>query len=324
MLAPAGTVYAVDDSVMDLTTQPSAAGTANCTFASSTSTQNYYSCTASASPGYSFTSWWRSLTGATWTDNPRVIPCKSSSTCLITAVFTGNTYTVSSSANPSAGGSAICTPSTVTYPGGSSCTASASPGYTFTSWSGDCSGTSATCVLSSFTANQSATAVFTASAPTVTTVGQTTATYSGNCAGFGAASVTAPGAGAPAGVFPYGVFDFTIIGCPVSGGSATITMTYPTLQANAPFWKDYGGGRWENWAANGRALQTGNTFTFTINDGSDGDLCPASDTICDPVGPQEFSSAAVPFLPNWALVILSLLTLGVARWGPIRQRQNRE
>jgi hypothetical protein len=67
-------------------------------------------------------------------------------------------YVVNVSATPSAGGSASCSPNPVPHGGSSTCTASASTGYTFTAFSGDCTG--ATCALSNVTGSRSVTAHF--------------------------------------------------------------------------------------------------------------------------------------------------------------------
>ncbi|MEO8134014.1 MAG: hypothetical protein ABI831_08565 [Betaproteobacteria bacterium] len=76
------------------------------------------------------------------------------------------TFAIAVSTNPSAGGTAQCTPNQVLSGGSSVCTATPNAGYSFTNWSGDCSG--ATCNLTGVTANRSVTANFALiSAPTV-------------------------------------------------------------------------------------------------------------------------------------------------------------
>lgn len=69
-------------------------------------------------------------------------------------------YAISATANPPAGGSVNCTPNPVPSGGTSTCTATPNAGYSFTAWSGDCSG--ATCVLSNITAARTVVASFTA------------------------------------------------------------------------------------------------------------------------------------------------------------------
>ena len=76
-------------------------------------------------------------------------------------------YTVVATSNNPAGGSASCTPSPVTTGASSVCTAVPAPGYVFSSWSGDCTGTVITCSLSTITSNKTSVATFTL-APTYT------------------------------------------------------------------------------------------------------------------------------------------------------------
>ena len=58
-------------------------------------------------------------------------------------------YSITATANPTAGGATACTPNTVPSGGNSICTATANPGYIFAVWSGDCTGT--ICSLSNVT-----------------------------------------------------------------------------------------------------------------------------------------------------------------------------
>jgi uncharacterized repeat protein (TIGR02543 family) len=67
-------------------------------------------------------------------------------------------YAVTVSSNPPAGGTAVCTPNPVLSGSSSACTATPNSGYTFTGWTGDCSG--ATCNLAGVTAAESVTANF--------------------------------------------------------------------------------------------------------------------------------------------------------------------
>ena len=68
------------------------------------------------------------------------------------------TYAIAASANPVAGGTVACAPNPVLSGSTSVCTATPNAGYTFTGWSGDCSGT--TCNLANVTAAKSVTANF--------------------------------------------------------------------------------------------------------------------------------------------------------------------
>ena len=111
-------------------------------------------CTASANSGYTFSTFSGDCTGAS--------PCTLSnvtSNKAVTATFTLNSYPISTSASPSAGGSVTCTPNPVNHGSNSTCTASANSGYTFSAFSGDCTG--ATCTLSNVTSAKAVTATFT-------------------------------------------------------------------------------------------------------------------------------------------------------------------
>jgi hypothetical protein len=78
----------------------------------------------------------------------------------VVAGFALNTYAITATANPAAGGSVNCTLNPVPSGGTSTCTATPNAGYSFTTWSGDCTG--ATCVLSNVTTTHSVVAGFTA------------------------------------------------------------------------------------------------------------------------------------------------------------------
>jgi hypothetical protein len=68
------------------------------------------------------------------------------------------TYALTASAAPTAGGSASCTPNPVNHGADSTCTANAASGYVFSNWSGDCTG--ATCTLTNVTAAKDVIASF--------------------------------------------------------------------------------------------------------------------------------------------------------------------
>ena len=90
-------------------------------------------------------------------------PCANSfampaSALTCTATFTLNTYAITVTAEPAAGGTASCSPNPVDHGGTSLCTATPNPGYTFMAWSGDCNG--ASCVLTNVTAAKGVTASF--------------------------------------------------------------------------------------------------------------------------------------------------------------------
>lgn len=71
-------------------------------------------------------------------------------------------YAIDVSAEVPAGGSASCTDNPVIHGDDATCTATSNAGYRFTGWSGDCGGTSASCMLGNVTAARSVTANFVA------------------------------------------------------------------------------------------------------------------------------------------------------------------
>ncbi|WP_295454593.1 hypothetical protein [uncultured Thiodictyon sp.] len=134
------------------TASPAAGGTVSCT-PNPVDYGGTSTCTATANPGYTFSAFSGDCTGAT---------CELTnvtSAMAVTATFTLNTYPITASASPTAGGTASCTPNPVGYGGSSTCTATPATGYTFSAWSGDCTG--ATCALSNVTAAKVVTATFT-------------------------------------------------------------------------------------------------------------------------------------------------------------------
>ncbi len=76
------------------------------------------------------------------------------------------TYTISTSINPAGAGTVSCTQNPVPEGENSTCTATPNAGYTFSAWSGDCTG--ATCTLSNVTSDKSVTASFTQNSYAVT------------------------------------------------------------------------------------------------------------------------------------------------------------
>lgn len=70
------------------------------------------------------------------------------------------TYTVSGGVNEPAGGAVECLPAVVASGGSSTCTATANPGYVFTGWSGDCSGTNPVCIVNGIAGDVSVVANF--------------------------------------------------------------------------------------------------------------------------------------------------------------------
>jgi hypothetical protein len=108
---------------------------------------------AAAASNNTFTGWSGDCAGAT------CVLSNVTAAHSVVAGFALNTYAITATANPSAGGTASCTPNPVSSGGTSTCTATPNAGYGFTAWSGDCAG--AICVLSNVTATHSVVARFT-------------------------------------------------------------------------------------------------------------------------------------------------------------------
>ncbi|NCA91612.1 MAG: hypothetical protein EOM92_22700, partial [Gammaproteobacteria bacterium] len=78
--------------------------------------------------------------------------------CTVNASFSQNSYLITATANPAAGGTVTCVPNSVTHGGTSRCTAEVASGYGFVNWGGDCSGTTPTCTLTNITGPRQVTA----------------------------------------------------------------------------------------------------------------------------------------------------------------------
>jgi hypothetical protein len=138
--------------------------------------------------------------------------------------------------------------------------------------------------------------------------GQVTAAITGGtCLGYqsGTTSFTAP-VNAPVGqVFPHGVFGFTALSCG-TGGTVTITLTYPnTLPTATKYWKSINGS-WVDWT--NQVTISGNTVVLTLIDGAYGDTNPNPGEISDPSGPAyqpTVTSTSIPTLSEWGMIMLS-------------------
>ena len=280
-------------------------------------------CTATANAGYTFASWSGDCTGASCTLS-NVTAARS-----VTANFSGASHAIATAANPVAGGTVSCTPNPVGHGASATCTATANAGYTFASWSGDCTG--ASCTLSNVTAAKSVTAHFTLlgtktyTGASATGSGNITGSFTGGGAACGYTvsrfiAVSGVPAPPPAGVnFPHGLFDFTTGGC-TPGSTLSFTITYPqALAPNTQYWK-YGptpGNAAPHWYVLPATI-AGNTATFSITDGGLGDDdLTANGTVVDQGGPGGGLSD-IPTLSEWAMLLLVLLlgAIGVhrARW----------
>ena len=146
------------------TASPAAAGTVNCT-PNPVSHGSNSTCTSTANAGYNFSAFSGDCAGAT------CVLTNVTSDKNVTANFTLNSYAISTTANPVAGGSVTCTPNPVNHGSNSTCTSTTNAPYLFASWSGDCTG--ATCLLANVTGPRSVTASF---VPTLNVDGSAAAT----------------------------------------------------------------------------------------------------------------------------------------------------
>ncbi len=149
----------------------------------------------------------------------------------------------------------------------------------------------------------------------------------GTCVGFvnGSTSFPDPPTPLPGVTFPYGLFEFTAV-CP-TGGTLTLTMTYPnSLPPGTRYWKygptaDNHNPHWYMLPPS-QATITGNTAVFTITDGGlgDDDLA-ANGAIVDqggPGAPGAGGATGIPTLQEWALLLLGLM-LGGLVWRQSRR-----
>jgi uncharacterized repeat protein (TIGR02543 family) len=158
--APEGTgsglfTYVVSTYALTASASPTAGGSASCT-PNPVNSGSSSTCTATPASSYTFSAWSGDCSGATCVLS-NVTSAKS-----VTASFTFvpiSTYAIASTASPTVGGSASCTPNPVNSGSSSTCSATPASGYGFSAWSGDCSG--ATCVLSNVTSTKAVTATFT-------------------------------------------------------------------------------------------------------------------------------------------------------------------
>ena len=109
-------------------------------------------CTATPQAGYTFSSFGGDCSGSICQLKSVLAPKT------VTATFTSNTYPVTATALPPGSGSVTCTPSPVSHGSTTTCAATPQPGYTFSTFGGDCSG--ATCVLANVQAPKTVTATF--------------------------------------------------------------------------------------------------------------------------------------------------------------------
>ena len=236
-----------------------------------------------------------------------------------------DTHLITTTVNPTAGGTITCTPNPVSHGGNATCTATPNPGYRFDRWSGDCTGTGL-CTLTNVTSAKAVTVHFEASTlknvTSPTGSGNITATVSGGGDSCGFSSdarfvplsriATAPPVGYS---FPHGLFQFTLTQCTV-GSTVTLTVRYPAvLPEGTRYWK-YGPtpDQAEHWYVLSQAAITGDTVTFNLTDGGLGDHdLKANGTISDPGGPG-VPATDIPTLSEWAMILLASLLLMGGAW----------
>jgi uncharacterized repeat protein (TIGR02543 family) len=152
------------------TSTPSAGGTVSKSpDASSYNAGTVVTLTATPAAGYTFTGWSGDATGTATSVNVTMDANKT-----VTANFQQNTvvnYTLTTTGSPAAGGTITRSPNAATYADGTvvTLTAAAAAGYTFSGWSGDATGTSASTTVT-MSADKSVTATFTATGGTTSTI----------------------------------------------------------------------------------------------------------------------------------------------------------
>ncbi|MEQ1597038.1 MAG: DUF1566 domain-containing protein [Casimicrobium sp.] len=120
------------------------------------------SCTQTPNAGYTFTNWSGACAGS-----GACAPTNVTANLTVTATYTLNSYSIARVVDPVAGGSVTCIPNPVSHGSNANCSQTTNAGYTFTGWSGACSGTGV-CALTNVTANQTVTASYSLNSYTVT------------------------------------------------------------------------------------------------------------------------------------------------------------
>jgi len=220
--------FALNSYAITATASPVAGGTVGCT-SNPVNHGDSSTCTAVANAGYTFTGFSGDCSGATCTLS-NVTAARN-----VTASFAQNSYAVTATASPVAGGTVSCTPNPVTHGSNSTCIATANAGYTFGSFSGDCAG--ATCTLSNVTAARSVTASFTQNTYAVTATASPVAGGTVSCTpnpvphGSSATCTATPSVN-----YAFGVFsgDCTGATCTLSNVTAVKSITASFVANTAP------------------------------------------------------------------------------------------
>ncbi|WP_158291834.1 choice-of-anchor U domain-containing protein [Lampropedia puyangensis] len=258
------------------------------------------------------------------------------SSCTVTAQLEKLSYSIFASPTPADaalhGGSVTCTPNPVEFEGTALCEAAPVPGYMLSGWAGACSHTpssSNVCTLSNVTEEQTVSAQFievqtnftgTTTPSEGTTAGPATVSFSGggatcrvdpNNTAFVAAPETLPQGQA----MPHGMLDFKLVGCDAT--PVTVTITWPDeVQGLTKWGKASANATSRSYFQPNDLAITGNTTTFTVQDGQLGDDdWEVNGEILDPVGatvPTTASTATVPVpaIDHFALTLLSVIAAG--------------
>lgn len=301
---------------ISVTSDPSTGGTASCT-PNPVPVGFDSTCNATASAGWHFAGWFGD-------------DCQGGDAqCILHDVTSNrsvqaNFYPVISTAvSPPGGGTVKCIPNPVPESGSksaSACTASASTGYAFGSWSGDCDGTSSLCRLSDITSPKSVRAHFVIVDPQggisagSTVFGADVSSDTGwiMTPQSGAAMPTigwipltgspnSPVVTPPDGVqLIYGIasplLDF-VLESGIPGSTATVTIRYPDLLPPGVEYWVYDRGQ-ERWYALDPSLYTvdGDSITLRMTDGAEGDHDNSANglIVAGPGGPAVTMAAGLP------------------------------
>lgn len=276
-------------------------------------------CTASApNTGYTFTG----FTGCTSQDVPTRTCTLSNVTGARSPVarYALNTYPITASASPAAGGTVTC-PATAPHGASRTCTASTpNAGFTFTGFTGCNSTTGTACTLSNVTGPRTVVGEYAAitsfsgtTVPATGTGGPASASFTGGGAscrfdatatGFGTAGTTPAGKTAP-----QGAFRFKLIGCN-PGSTVRVTTVWPLPVAG---FTKYSRG---TFLPASHFTISGHTVSFDVTDGGLGDDDGQQNgEIVDPAMPlaARGGATAIPTLGEWGLLMLSAL-LGALGW----------
>lgn len=229
--------------------------------------------------------------------------------CSVSASFVLIAHAITATAQPSAGGTVTCTPSTVGEGGSATCTAVANAGYVFQKWTGACAGQTAACNLTNVTAPLTSAALFQQEQ-----TGLTIPEGAKQGEGLGlvlepsvnnwviqsasTATVASTGTSAPSGVdLPHGLVNLKLV-TGTAGTSASVVLTYPqALPAGTKYYKfgKTAANPTDHWYEFSGAVISGNTITLTIVDGGEGDNdLTANSVIEDPGGPAVVKAPPPP------------------------------